>query len=79
MEISKIATMLKERRIAKELTQAELAKKSGVSIEAIVAIEEMKSKPTVDNFTAIANALGMNFAVATDVAGKKFFVFDFGE
>ena len=79
METSKKIATLKERRIAKELTQAELAKKSGVSIDEIEAIEKLKRKPTVESFTKIANALGMNFAVATDVEGKKFFVFDFGE
>ena len=54
----KLAHSLLKARVAKKMTQAELAQKAGVSQVIIARLESGTSNPTVDTVSRVANVLG---------------------
>ncbi|MFH1359812.1 MAG: helix-turn-helix domain-containing protein, partial [Candidatus Omnitrophota bacterium] len=49
-------------RLSKDLSRKELAKKSGLRVERIIAIEENKNKPSTSDLQAIAKVCPVSFA-----------------
>ncbi len=52
-------TVLKELRISKVLSQAELAEKAGISRDTVIHLEIGKQKPTFKTVRKLAKALGV--------------------
>lgn len=69
MELGKI---LKEKRIEKCMTQAELAKRAGVTVRAITYWESGKKKMTVESADKVFCALGVKLLIGADdnMSGK---------
>lgn len=53
-----LAKSMIEARLAKKLTQQELAKKAGVTQTTIARLESGTNNPTITTVTRVANALG---------------------
>ena len=68
MELGKI---LKETRIKKEMTQAALAEKAGVTIRSITYWENGKKKMTVDSADKVFYALGEKYVIGDKNSGKE--------
>ena len=68
MELGKI---LKEKRISKGLTQAELASKAGVTIRAITYWENGKKHMTVESADKVFRVLGAKLVIGADDQGEK--------
>src|SRR5690349_5907348 len=62
---------LKQARAAAGLTQAQLAKRVGVSQPTIAALEHPDSNPTIETLERVARALGANLQVSIAPAGKR--------
>ena len=65
MDLGKI---LKEKRIEKGMTQAELAEKAGVTIRAITYWEGRKKCMTVESADKVFKALGERLVIGADNA-----------
>lgn len=63
----KIAKRLLSARKSKHLTQEEVAKKAGVSVNYYAQVERGEINPSTSNFLAIIKALGVSSA---DILGK---------
>jgi transcriptional regulator with XRE-family HTH domain len=57
--VVKIGDKLKRERIIQTMTQAELAKKAGISPAALVRIERNQADPHVSTIRKLADALGV--------------------
>ncbi len=57
--IERTATRLRKARQAKNLTQAEVAKKAGISENHYAQIERAEKNPTVSTFKSIIRAIGI--------------------
>jgi len=66
-----IRIAIKRARTAAGLTQAQLAKRVGVTQPAIAALEHPDSNPTLQTLEKVARALGANLQVSLEPAGKK--------
>ena len=64
----KICLKIKFERQKKNMSQENLALRSGLSRNAIWKIESGRVSPTIDSFEKIAKALEMDFASLTDVS-----------
>ncbi len=62
MDLGKI---LKEARISKGMTQAELAEKAGVTIRAITYWENGRKRMTVESADKVFGALGESLTIGT--------------
>lgn len=60
--IERTATRLRKARLAKNLTQVEVAKKAGISENHYAQIERGEKNPTISTFTSIIKALGVSSA-----------------
>lgn len=60
---AKVAKMIREARTSAALTQAELARRVGVTQQQIAKFESRQSNPTLNTLTAIAQALGLTLDV----------------
>jgi transcriptional regulator with XRE-family HTH domain len=58
--VVKIGDRLKHERIAQTMTQAELAKKAGISAAALVRIERNQADPHVSTIRKLADALDVD-------------------
>lgn len=67
MELGRI---LKETRIRKGMTQAELAKKAGVTIRSITYWENGKKKMTVESADKVFRALEEKLVIGVENTGK---------
>ena len=63
----KICLKIKFERQKKNMSQEDLALRSGLSRNAIWKIESGRVSPTIDSLEKIAKALEMDFASLTDV------------
>ena len=63
-----LGKMIRAHRRARGLTQAELAEKSGRSIDAISQIERGLNVPSVETLVAVAEALDVPLGVMIDTA-----------
>lgn len=63
-ELTALWTNIRARRRELNMTQAELARKSGVSRASIVLYESGRGHPAFDQVDAIVGALGGSFTVA---------------
>ena len=59
-----LASALIKARIAKKMTQAEVAEKSGVSRTVIARLESGTSNPTLATVSRVANVLGQDVKLA---------------
>ena len=57
--IERTATRLRKARQAKSMTQAEVAKKAGISENHYAQIERAEKNPTVSTFKSIIKAIGV--------------------
>jgi transcriptional regulator with XRE-family HTH domain len=57
--VVKIGDQLKRERIAQTMTQAELAKKAGISAAALSRIETNEADPHVSTIRKLSDALGV--------------------
>lgn len=57
--IERTAARLRKARLAKGLTQAEVAKKAGISENHYAQIERAEKNPTVSTFKGIIKAIGV--------------------
>lgn len=64
----KICLKIKFERQKREMSQEELALKSGLSRNAIWKIESGRVSPTITSIEKIAQALDMDFSALTDVS-----------
>lgn len=64
--IERTATRLRKARQAKNMTQAEVAKKAGISENHYAQIERAEKNPTVSTFTNIVTALGVSSSQILD-------------
>jgi len=62
---------LKQARAAAGLTQAQLAKRVGVSQPTIAALEHPDSNPTIETLEKVARALGANLQVSIEPARRR--------
>jgi len=58
--IERTATRLRKARQAKSFTQAEVAKKAGISENHYAQIERAEKNPTVSTFKSILKAIGVS-------------------
>ena len=65
--IERTAARLRKARRAKQLTQAEVAKKAGISVNHYAQIERAEKNPTTSTFISIIKAIGVS---STEVLGK---------
>jgi DNA-binding XRE family transcriptional regulator len=61
----KLAESIIRARLAKKLTQVELAKRAGVSQTVIARIESGTNNPTISTVSRVANALGKEIRLVT--------------
>lgn len=61
-DITSVARSIASRRIGQNMTQADLAKKSGIAASTIQSYESEKFGPSLKHATAIAEALGCDVA-----------------
>lgn len=64
--IKKTAKRLKAARKASQLTQAEVAKRAGISETYYAQVERAQKNPTTTVFTKIINAIGVTSAEILD-------------
>lgn len=64
--IERTATRLRKARQANGLTQAEVAKKAGISENHYAQIERAEKNPTVSTFTSILKAIGVTSSEILD-------------
>lgn len=65
--IERTAARLRKARQAKQLTQAEVAKKAGISENHYAQIERAEKNPTVSTFKSIIKAIGVS---SSDILDK---------
>lgn len=65
--VERTAARLRKARLAKKLTQAEVAKKAGISENHYAQIERAEKNPSTSTFTSIIDALGVP---STEILGK---------
>jgi len=65
--IERVAANLRKARQAARLTQAEVAKKSGVSENHYAQIERGEKNPTVTTFVSIIDSIGVS---SVEILGK---------
>jgi transcriptional regulator with XRE-family HTH domain len=65
--IERTAAKLRKARLAKNLTQVEVAKKAGISENHYAQIERGEKNPTVSTFQGIIDAIGVS---STEILGK---------
>lgn len=65
--IERAAASLRKARQAKGLTQAEVAKKAGVSENHYAQIERGEKNPTLSTFVSIIDAIGVS---STEILGR---------
>lgn len=65
--IEQTAKRLRSARLAKQLTQAEVAKRAGVSENHYAQIERGEKNPTTSTFRSIIEAIGVS---STEILGK---------
>lgn len=64
--IERTAARLRKARLASGLTQAEVAKKAGISENHYAQIERAEKNPTVSTFKSIIKALGVSSSEILD-------------
>lgn len=64
--IERTATRLRKARQAKSMTQAEVAKKAGISENHYAQIERAEKNPSVSTFKSIIKAIGISSADILD-------------
>jgi transcriptional regulator with XRE-family HTH domain len=64
--IERTAARLRKARLAKKLTQVEVAKKAGISENHYAQIERGEKNPTLSTFTNIIKAIGVSSAEILD-------------
>ena len=57
-----LSTMIFEARLAKKMTQAQLAEQTGLSREVITRLESGKGNPTYNTLAKVADVLGCKLA-----------------
>jgi len=65
--IERNASRIRKARLAKSLTQADVAKKAGISENHYAQIERAEKNPSVTTFESIISALGVS---SKDILGK---------
>lgn len=65
--IERTAARLRKARLAKKLTQSQVAKKAGVSDNHYAQIERGEKNPTTSTFSNIIDAIGVS---SVDILGK---------
>lgn len=65
--VERVAAKLRSARQAKGLTQAEVAKKAGVSENHYAQIERGEKNPTLSTFVGIIDAIGVS---SVEILGK---------
>jgi transcriptional regulator with XRE-family HTH domain len=65
--IERTAARLRKARLAKKLTQVEVAKKAGISENHYAQIERGEKNPTLSTFTNIIKAIGVS---STEILGE---------
>lgn len=65
--IERTAARLRKARQAKGMTQAEVAKKAGISENHYAQIERAEKNPTTSTFSGIIDAIGVS---STEILGK---------
>ena len=61
MHLEELVRTLKKRRAILGVTQEQLAELSGVGLRTLKSLESMKSNPTLETLTKLADVLGMEF------------------
>lgn len=69
--ITAICRVIKERRLALGLSIYALSQGSGVSQQAIAYYEKGRRRPTVENLSKVATALGMELSELISLAEKE--------
>lgn len=64
--IERTAARLRKARQTKQLTQAEVAKRAGISENHYAQIERAEKNPTVSTFMSIINAIGVSSSEILD-------------
>lgn len=64
--IERTAARLRKARLAKGMTQAEVAKKAGISENHYAQIERAEKNPSVSTFKGIIDAMGVSSADILD-------------
>lgn len=64
--IERTAARLRKARLSKGLTQAEVAKKAGISENHYAQIERAEKNPTVSTFRSIIKAIGVSSSEILD-------------
>ena len=64
--VERTASGLRKARLAKGLTQAEVAKKAGISENHYAQIERAEKNPTVSTFRSIVKAIGVSASEILD-------------
>jgi transcriptional regulator with XRE-family HTH domain len=64
--IERTAARLRKARLAKKLTQVEVAKKAGISENHYAQIERGEKNPTISTFSNIIKAIGVSSAEILD-------------
>ena len=64
--IERTAARLRKERQAKSMTQAEVAKKAGISENHYAQIERAEKNPTVSTFKSIIKAIGVSSSKILD-------------
>jgi len=65
--IERTAARLRKARLAKQLTQVEVAKKAGISENHYAQIERGEKNPTLSTFSNIIKAIGVS---STEILGE---------
>ena len=65
--IERTAARLRKARLAKGMTQAEVAKKAGISENHYAQVERAEKNPTTSTFSSIIDAIGVS---STEILGK---------
>jgi transcriptional regulator with XRE-family HTH domain len=65
--IERTAARLRKARLAKKLTQVEVAKKAGISENHYAQIERGEKNPTLSTFSSIIKAIGIS---STEILDK---------
>ncbi len=65
----KIKAILREKRLAKDLTQEAVAERAGLSREHVCSAEGANGKPGITTIQRIARAIGIPFAIVLN--GEK--------
>jgi transcriptional regulator with XRE-family HTH domain len=69
--ITAICRVIKERRLALDLSIYALSQKSGVSQQAIAYYEKGDRRPTIEGLSKVATGLGMELSELISIAEEK--------